>query len=208
MKKWRAYIHVDGDGVSIYRGYDFDVSDEVYEEIQKAIAAGVPLRDCDFYETLHHDAEDAFDLAEATGFDCEKPDRDDYDDEEDYEADLEEYNENAENLWDEYTLVDTTIDDPGDLERFKSEFIGREFPDYAGEGVCDFDFEYDDLDIITFHVSVQFDDEGKIVDIVSVTGEGLESEDVRSSSWGDCYPDYDFLTDALEEELSGEGFDY
>ena len=49
---------------------------------------------------------------------------------------------------------------------------------------------------------------GKIEDIVSVTGEGLESEDVRSSSWGDCYPDYDFLTDALEEELSGEGFDY
>lgn len=197
MKDWKGYIKIDGDGESIIRCVEFKIPEKLYAKIQTAISKGIPLNECPFYGELMDRTEKAFDLGEYLGI--EKPVRADYDDKDDYEYDLEEYEEEIENMWEDYCLDSVTPDDPGDFERFKKKLIGKLAPAYKGKAEEEFQIgPYDDT---SYFATVCFDEDGRITDIVKVYGESLQGEGISSSSYGDCYPDYDFIESELKELL-------
>lgn len=102
MKTWKYYIQVNGDGVSIFGNPEFEVSDEMYKKIQKAIAEGKPLESCDFCKELKDLALDSFNLADRVGLTEEEPFEKDFDDEEEFEAAKEEYQEMIDGVWENY----------------------------------------------------------------------------------------------------------
>ena len=205
---WKGYIQVNGDGVTFYETVEFPVTDEMYRKIQTAIKTGTPLVRCNFCKELEALAEAQFDLAERTGLREEEPFKDDFDDEEEYEAAMEEFQESLDSLWDNYSLECIDIDDPGDIERFKKNFVGKTYKslqDGKG-GSLDMNFQEDFERIVDYSLTVHYDETGTITDITDIEASGLESEGLKSSSWNDCYPNYDLLVDLVEEELT-EGFE-
>ncbi len=203
---WKGYIQVNGDGVSIYKAIDIPVTDEMYEKIQETVNSGIPLSNCSFYRELSDAAEAEFDLAECIGFESEKPDPDDFEDEEEYEEALEEYKEEAEGLWDSYFLESVDIDDPGDFERFRAHFIGRQYETLSDGSGGELEVELQEYGdrIVDYYLTVCYDEDGKITDISDLQSSGLESENIKTSNYGDCYPNFDLLSDLLEEKLEGE----
>ena len=201
MKTWKYYIQVNGDGVSIFGNPEFEVSDEMYEKIQKAVAEGKPLESCGFCKELKDLALDSFNLADRVGLTEEEPFEEDFDDEEEFEAAKEEYQEMIDGVWENYCLETLIIEDPGEEDRFKARFVGKKYPAFAGQGEYEFRFERNDEVCATYCATVHFDPDGKITDITNIWAQGLESESVKSSSYGDCYPEYDLIADILEEEL-------
>lgn len=91
------------------------------------------------------------------------------------------------------------INDPGDLQRLIRQFKGKVFPKWAGKGEVNQEYE-DDYGDTTYYVTVHVDEKGAITDITDVSGSSLESESCNSSSWGECYPDYDLISEKLMEE--------
>ena len=62
----------------------------------------------------------------------------------------------------------------------------------------------DEYCTVNTRVTIVFDNEGAITDVKDIYAEGLEWEGVRSSSWAECYPDYDWLKEELINELALE----
>lgn len=83
------------------------------------------------------------------------------------------------------------IDDPGDLQRFEDRVRGLPLHDdfFSGEN------EYGTR---RFEITVELDDDDRILGVTDVQSEGLESESANSSSWASCYPDYDWIARAIE----------
>ena len=201
MKNWYAYIQVNGEEVSIFEKFEFPVPERLFQKIQTKLKEEIPLCDCDFYDELIDRARNAFDLTEYITFYEEKPEREDYDDKEEYLEALEEYNEELENTLYSYCEESLVIDDPGDNIRFKRQFIGKVYPDFAGTEEYQVEAEEYEWGCVHTHATIIFDEHGMVKDIVDIYAEGLESESVKSSSWGNAYPDYEALEEALEDEL-------
>lgn len=210
MKSWSAYVQLNGEEISDYYDIEFEVPEKLYSKMQTAIKKGIPLVNCPFYDELGKKAYAAAEaeinrsLRESAYGD--KPERSDYDCGEDYEEALEDYL--SSDSIDNYSIESFKIFDPGYEANFKSKFIGKTCPDYASGEAYSKDFEYEDDDCCaSYYLTVHFDEDGTITDITDISGEALESEDVKSSSWDDCEPDFDFIESCLTEELFGEEYE-
>ncbi len=200
---WKGYIQVNGSEVSFFEEEEFEVTDELYEKIQEAIKAGTPLSECSFYKELIQKTEEQFDLLEHLDLEDEEPDPDWYFDEEEYRKEMEEFKEYIDNIWDNYCIADTHVDDPGDLERFKKKFIGKTYGSLKTGGGGTLSLELHEIDerIVDYSLKVDYDTEGTVTDIRDLDSAGLETESERSSSWGASYPDYRLLASMLESRL-------
>lgn len=204
MNNWKAYIRINGEDCSIFTAVDFGVEDSLYERIQNAIQSDKSLNCGELYEILYSKAEESFDLASYCGysFEEEKPNSEDYEDSDEYESDLAIWEEdcNPNSLWEDYCIDSIDIYDPGDEKRFKQSFIGKKF--FDGPGIHNMEFERNDIEIIaTYNFDVEVDNNSIIIDVRNFEGTAMESESVRSSSWGECYPDFDYLESEFEEYL-------
>lgn len=205
---WKAYIQYNGDGIASYITIEFPVSDEMYEKIQSAIAADKPLSQCDFYDELVNMADESFDFADykmKEDDDIVKPERSAFSDEEKFQTELKEYESYRKYIHDNWYPCPTLIDDPGDFPRFKKKFIGRYFENLLEESeFMEYEFEEEEERAVRYVVRVYFDEDGMITDIDDLEVEAMEWEGVGTSSWGEAYPDYEFLEEALLEELGDE----
>lgn len=222
-KTWTGYIRFDGCDASVFGKVTFPVTAKQYESIEKAIQEETPLCDLRIYEKLCDSAESAFDLAAELGLDegrPEKPKRSDFEDSEEYQEALDEYEEELasfeeemeERLY-EYNLVDVTIEDPTEAKLFKRQFVGRriapeelKYCHKADDGLYEFsiDFEEDSDRIVRYEGKVIFSADGEVLDICDISAVALECEDIKSSTFNECAPDYDFLTEALEQAMEWE----
>ena len=203
MKTWRAYFQINGYEFSRFPVVDFDVSDELYEKITAAIDQLIPLPDCDFYQELLSLADNALNLDDyAIGSD-ERPDPSDFDDEEEYNEALDEWMDEYGELNDSMGVESCIIDDPGDLKRLVAQFRGKVFPEWAGNDTVELEYE-DYYGVTYFYLTVHVDEKGTVLDITDVSGSSLESEDVKSSSWGESYPDYDYIAEKLQEDFESQ----
>lgn len=214
-KKWTAYIQINGEETSDYYVNEFDVSEEQYATLVNAVKDNKPIYELDFYAELINKAEGTIDWEELYLDEDWKPRKEDFyvprKDIEDIPEELEDNDEYREELifddesyqeelesWkssvDDYCLADVIIDDPGDLERFKQKFIGRPLESYET-----FDIDETDERIVYYHVNVCTED-GLIVDL-DIEAEALESDGVKGGTLGECYPNYEFLLDELDELL-------
>ncbi len=204
---WQAYLQINSEDSSDFISKRFRVPKKLYQKIQSAIKRGAPLYECGFYGELQQRAVDEYirdSLAE-----IEKPVRKDYDDRDEYEWALEEYQDEVE-ARSECSIERVDIEDPGDDVRLKAMFVGRRFSaleDCVNETV-NFSLDEESDRSVSYSVDVSTDANGAISDVVIIESVGLCSEDVKSSSYEDCYPDYycvaELLLDELEEELEEE----
>jgi hypothetical protein len=222
-KTWTGFVQFDGCDVSIFGKVTFPVTAKQYEAIEKAIQEEIPLRDLSIYEKLCDSAESAFDLEAALGLDedrPEKPMRKDFDDSEEYQAALDEYEEELEcyeegiedDLY-EYSLEDVTIEDPTELKLFKRKFVGRHLKaeelSYChktddGNFESSLGYEENSNRIVKYDGRMIISPEGEVLDICDISAEALECEDIKSSTYSECAPDYDFLAETLEEAWEWE----
>ena len=204
MPTWKAYLQLNGEDEAKYITITSEIPDELYAKIQAAIEAKTPLFCCPFYSELCSILRDSFSLEDYLEIDDEEPQREDYDDDEDgedeYQEALNEYKETVESVLNDYEEVRFDVFDPTDELLFKEKFIGKKYLDYDGENV-NFCFESEGESCIRYDITVVFDKDGNIENI-DISAEGLEAEGVTSSSWGDAYPDYDFLEEYLRDALS------
>ena len=203
---WHGWIQYNGEDVSIYEDVEFPVTEEEYRKIQDAIAAGRHLAGLDCYAELVEKLIAAFDRTDYLYI--EKPDPDDYEDEEEYEEALQEFQEAWEGFDEQYVLEEATLYDPAEERDFRETFIGKYSPvlkEYAEEeeqgGAFEWEYSEDYDRCVEYTLTVEYDENGVITDICDITAEGLESEGVKSSTWSSCSPNYDLLADALAEEL-------
>ncbi len=210
-KTWSASVQINGDDVTIYSDVEYEVSDELYEKIQEAVNSGKLLSECGFFDELRELASNAFDLVDYLGLmeeEPEKPNREDFEDEEYYQEEMEYYQEELEEfqesidcVWDNYSQEEVNVYDPNELKYFKEKFIGRQVPECTGEaGEIKYKYEEIGFRIVRYEVRIEYDQAGVITDL-SVRSDGMESESVRSSSWNNCHPDYGFLERHLNEDL-------
>ena len=204
-KTWNGWIQYNTEGVSIFRHLEFAVSEEMYQQIQEVIATGKRLSSCEFYQELRQKLIDAFDTSKYEDED-ERPVPEDYNDEEEYEEALQEYEDEREDFEDRYFLVDSTVYDPADEREFKTKFIGKQSPVLKQKSGSEYEYQMsEDYDRrVETYLTVEYDSDGMITDICDICAEGLESEGVNSSRWGDARPNYDLLADELAEELEIE----
>ena len=193
MGTWIAYFQINGEEFSRYPAIEFAVPDELYVRVVEAVDKMIPLVDCDFYHELLILAENALDIDEYTPGN----------DEEEYNEALEEFMSEYGDLADSMGVERCTIDDPGDLKRLNQRFVGKVFPEWAGKNSVNLEYE-DDYGDTTYYLTVHVDDNGAVIDITDVSGSALESESCKSSTWGDCYPDYDLIAENLQEEFEAQ----
>ena len=202
MKKWNAFVQFNGDCCTYYVKTEFDVTDKLYEDIQKAICEKRPLSNCSFYDELLKSAEEAADIVKYLDVEDEVPLREDYESEEEYNEAVEEF----DSLYgeDAFSIENINIVDPTDYKQFIDNFIGRTFDCFAtGEKYEeDFKFRYEDAEIENYWFSVTFDENGTIEEISDISAEGCEYENVKGSYWDECYPAYSFITEEFEEALN------
>lgn len=222
-KTWHGFVQYNGEDVSIFRRVEFEVTEEQNAAIQEAIRSETPLCDLDIYEDLLASAEDAFDLSEYLGVEDdrpEEPDPDEYEDEEEYTSAVEEYEEalseydqRIEEAADEYYLEDVSIEDPTLLKQLIKDFCGKrispenlEWCDHSLDDKYryEIDFEEESSRLVRYSGTLIFNKDGQLEDIVDLYAEGLESESIRSSSYDECAPDYDFLEDEIQNTFSWE----
>lgn len=201
MKRWKAYIEIWNIDISYFRTIEFDVPDDLYEKMTDVLSKGILLRDSDIYKELW----ECFDINERDFIDeNDLPYRDDYDTEEEF---LEEYNEALENAIMDITIANIDIYDPNELNNFKKHFIGKRYPN------CETGSKYGDrLELwepsdsrnVKYTLEVYFSEDGTITDIDLLSSEGCEWEGIKNSSYAECYPNYELLTEELEKRLNKE----
>ena len=187
MNKHEVFVQYNGDGVSRYYKVEVEAADDGSDDLEElAIVEAEKL------------------LKEE--FDEEEPDKDDYDTKEEYEEALSEYKEELEDWMDGWFYEGANIVDPDDMKVLRDSLTGLVVEDYAGNGdEHEEEFEFDDeFCTVRTRVTIVFDNDGIIQDVKDVYAEGLEWEGVRSSSWAECYPDYDSLRQELVDELGLE----
>ncbi len=157
MKSWKAMVEIIGlyhdDGATFHPEIKFNVSEKLYKKIASAIKTGKKLYKCGFYEELVKRAEDAFDLEEYVideiMFDKGKPVRDDFDNEEEYQEAVQEYEEALSQAIDTFTIDNVTIYDPTEEKKFKERYIGKILPeeerDGDGAGSKEFEFKWEKI---------------------------------------------------------------
>lgn len=199
MNYWMAHAKINGDGYTKYQEVSVEISNEEYDEIQKAILELKPLEKCSFYKEFIKKAEENIDWASALPWFDTEPVRENYESDEEYEEEKAKFEKAIENdLWLDYLIVD----DPGDLGRLNKEFIGKTYSKLPKEFRNEYEFEYiDDYDVEHYCGIVSFDDKGTITKIEIVKSEGIESVSIKYTNTNECYPDFGLIEDKLAEDL-------
>lgn len=200
MKNWTAYAKINGDGYTRYQLVNFDIDDETFIRIQGAVNELKPLSDCDFYKSLYDKAEMNIDYTSALPLWADEPNKEDFENEEEYKEELKSYN----SMIDDLCLDSLIIEDPGDLARLKKEFVGQVYSKVNEEFGNEYLFEYiDDYDVEHYCGKVVFNDKGVIKDIVITKCEGIESVSIKYTNTSDeVYPDYSRIENGLKKDLS------
>ena len=201
MKKWNGYLYLNGDCQSISAKVAFDVPEKLYARMQSAIRKGKALCECDFYDELIKRLDKAFELTDYVDFDWEEPDRDEFDSREEYLEAKEEYEQELENLQNDWYLISEDIEDPGDLKRLKEQFVGKEYPKLKERTLFACCWNTWGEKSVRYTVDVTLDDKGTLTDIERVDAEGIESDDVKCMNMSEAYPNYGYLAATLEKAL-------
>ena len=176
MNTWKGYIQFNGPECAVYEEVPIEVTDEEYEEINKAVAAGIPLSTLPFYPRMAYEV-NCFDVSNC-----------------------------VDSNVDYFCLVYSYVYDPGDFTRFANNFIGKTYPDYAtGETYTEFiDLDRCDGDQYAFYrCYIEFDENGTVIDITDISCEGVQSETYSGIDTVECYPDFDYFKHMLENYLLG-----
>ena len=207
---WHGWIHYDGDGESIFRELTFDVTEDMYRQIQEAIAAKKPLTSCNCYNELENRLIEAFDCSDFIGeF---PPDPDDFEDQEEFEEALDEYRDAKASFDERYYLANADVYDPTDEWKVKQQFIGRYCVnlDHGRAGVFDVECEEDGEwggRTARNSMRVSYDSHGVITDVFDFSATAMEWAGIQRDGWDSCCPAYGLLADELEEQLSQDQAD-
>ena len=203
---WKAYYVYHGPDESIYESAEFIIPDSLFEQIQRALGKNQPLSSCDFYGELLHLADGAFSLEDRLERCAEKPEREDYDGDDEYEEALEYYRSEMEDMLKSWTHLRTDIEDPGDLERFRARLTGKRFAalDTGEPDSAEFELDQTEDRVVRYALTLDHDENGFVTYVTLDSCEGLEWESDAHSSWAEAYPDYAYLEQLLNEELNGK----
>lgn len=198
MAKQKAYVRINSSERCWYEIVEFEVSDDLYAKINEAVENNIPLADCDFADELYELAEKSLNTDEIVEPDFDKPYPDEFEDEDEYEQALEDYQAECEELLED--VEEIYIDDPGDLIRLKKKFVGKKLKDHGDDsvGLQSIFLEYDNEKYETYRVDVTFKENGIITDI-SINAMGLQYQDFRSDNYAECYPNYKYIENALQD---------
>lgn len=208
MHNWKASVQFNGEEETMYSTVYFKISNKLYQKMTSATKRHKAFTDCDFYDELNKKAEKAAEkYLDDISDHIEKPARKDYDSYDDYLYAMEEYRELVDEAEDEYCIESIKIEDPVLPLLFRDFIVGKRFPEWAGIEQKELEFncvyEVDER----YKVVLSLDGNGTVTGVVSVNGSGLESESLRSSSFGDCAPDFEFIEEELDIEWrSQNGF--
>lgn len=109
-----------------------------------------------------------------------------------------------------FDLMDVSIEDPTEAKLFKRQFVGRrvepeelKYCHKADDGHYEFslDFEEDSDRIVRYEGKVIISADGEVLDICEISAMAMECEDIKSSTFNECAPDYDFLAETLEQAM-------
>lgn len=200
MAKQKAYVRINSSERCWYEIVEFEVSDNLYAKINKVVENNIPLADCDFADELYELAENSLNLDEIIEPDFDKPYPDEFEDEDEYEQALEDYQAECEELLEDVEVEEIYIDDPGDLIRLKKKFVGKKLKDHGDDsvGLQSIFVEYDNEKYETYRVDITFKENGIITDI-SINAVGLQYQDFRSDDYAECYPNYKYIEKALQD---------
>lgn len=187
MSKHEVFVQYNGDGITRYYKVEVEAPDD----------ETVDLEDLAVEEAEKLLIEE---------FDEEEPDKDDYDTKEEYDEAFAEYKEELDSWLNDWSYEGANIVDPEDANELRESLVGLVSGEYSGNGdEYEEDFSFDDeYCTVNTRVTIVFDNEGAITDVKDIYAEGLEWEGARSSSWAECYPDYDWLKEELISELGLE----
>ena len=201
MNTWKGYLRFKSESGSLYREVSFPLPEELEGPLQRALAGAVPLRSCSFYPALCSEAGKAFDLFEDLGLREEKPRACGYYVEKEYQSVLKEYEEYCHWRVDQFRLADVQIEDPGEMQRFRDRFIGRQYSACAGCGSKTLSLREEGERVVTYRLCLHFDEQGALKDITDLTASGFERGNQNHSITGPAYPDYELLAGLLEDRL-------
>ena len=202
MAKQKAYVRINSSKRCWYEIVEFEVSDDLYAKINEAVENNIPLADCDFADALYELAEKSLNTDEIVEPDFDKPYPDEFEDEVEYEEALEEYRAECEEIFEDVEVEEISIYDPGDLTRLKKKFVGKKLKNHSDDsvGLQSICLEYDNEKYETYRVDITFKENGIITDI-TVDAMGLQYHDFRSDNYAECYPNYEYIEDALQDAV-------
>lgn len=202
MAKQKAYVRINSSERCWYEIVEFEISDDLYAKINEAVENNIPLADCDFADELYELAENSLNTDEIIEPDFDKPYPDEFEDEDEYEQALEDYQAECEELLEDVEVEEIYIDDPGDLIRLKKKFVGKKLKDHGDDsvGLQSIFVEYDNEKYETYRVDITFKENGIITDI-SIKAMGLQYQDFRSDNYAECYPNYKYIEKALQDVM-------
>ena len=202
MAKQKAYVRINSSKRCWYEIVEFEVSDDLYAKINEAVENNIPLADCDFADALYELAEKSLNTDEIVEPDFDKPYPDEFEDEVEYEEALEEYRAECEEIFEDVEVEEISIYDPGDLTRLKKKFVGKKLKNHSDDsvGLQSIFLEYDNEKYETYRVDITFKENAIITDI-TVDAMGLQYHDFRSDNYAECYPNYEYIKDALQDAV-------
>lgn len=219
-KIWHGFVQFNMADASVFRKVEFEISEEQYAAIQEAIRTEKKLISLDIYEDLLAAAKDAFDVDDFLGIgeEPEAPNPDDYENEDEYEDAFEEYEdalaeyddmmEDMESDADDFYLEDISIEDPTLLKKLIRSFFEKKISsenltrcDRAEDGCYkyDIDFEENSCRCVRYGGTLIFNKNGELIDLQGLYAAGVEREGLRSPSFGECMPDFEFLKNEIAD---------
>ena len=205
MKQWNGKVTVFGEERTYVFDVVADISDELYERAMECYDRGEEL-DKDIYEEISNAIEAKFEIEDYIEYDnwmIEKPERENFDSEEEYKEALKDFKEEKEEYYDSFYIDQISVEDIGELLKLKKQFCGKKISDgHDGEDADTETIEHelyssDGLDITTFVYEIN--SKGILVDIKEINTVTLGSDDCRCGSLEETYPDYDRVEEYFQE---------
>ena len=127
MKQWNGKVTVFGEERTYIFDVVADISDELYERAIGCHNRGEEL-DPDIYEEIEQAIDAKFEIEDYIECDewmVEKPEKEDYDSDEEYEEALEDFEKEKEEYYDSFYIDHISVEDIGGLLKLKKQFCGK-----------------------------------------------------------------------------------
>ena len=203
MNKWKACIQVNGDDYTSFAIHEYEVSDELYGRAKAFVEKNEPLLGTSVEKELEQQAEKSFNIYSVVPeFWDDAPDSDGYEDEEEFNDALSEFERDRDTYYEGFFIYAIWIEDPGDFARFRNEligtFLGGTLTETSTWRTLELEYEMSDEFNVSCSLDVLVNPEGTIIDVEKAEAEAGVGETIEYSDSDEVLPDYEQILSCIK----------
>lgn len=191
MASWKTCIQINGTEFTTFVMQDTVICDELYAKAMRKVESAETILGTEFEFAISAEAGEQIDIKSYIPPFSEyesMPELDEFDDEEDYNAAVEEYMKREDEYYGSFEAVSVLVDDPGALEHIRRSFVGKRI--IFCELESRIEYEEENGFVVDCLLNMAVNKEGIIVEINEPTATVCVGETDKTTKMEEILPDY------------------